>query len=184
MQLNDDKNIHPLWPVFQEALSQVTQGKGEERHGHGNDFLEQPWLHYARVHGEGFLTGQAAKKLEEAVMNRNTLTHEQWIKEMTGVLVYVGMAILYKEMRKIAVDQITQTSATFDGLQWGVSSLEQVFHPVTEGKDVNVKHFPSPTPQVDRSGAQAGSNGEVYRREPMKVDRSLDRSPQATIRPL
>lgn len=88
---------HPLEAVFRECLEQVTVGKGQ-RHG-GNDipFMEQPWKHYAGMHGRGFLTGQAAKKLEEAAAIKNG---DEFIREVLGAIAYCGMAILYEKEKQ------------------------------------------------------------------------------------
>lgn len=84
---------HPLSSVLQDCLSQVTSGKGDERHGQGKIFLDQPWKWLADTHGVGFLTGQAAKKLEEA---QSFEDHHRWEREMKGVIVYAAMAMLYR----------------------------------------------------------------------------------------
>ena len=85
---------HPLMPIFEAAIKQVMYGKGERHGGALTPFMEQPWLHYAKLHGIGFLTGQAAKKLEEAA---STKQGEAFIQEMLGAMVYTGMAILYSQ---------------------------------------------------------------------------------------
>lgn len=82
---------HPLYPVFMEAIEQAMYGKGERHGGAVTPFLEQPWRHYATLHGRGFLTGQAAKKLEEAASLR---MGEAFIAEALGAVVYTGMAII------------------------------------------------------------------------------------------
>lgn len=87
------RDSHPLHQVFDAAMEQVTSGKGEERHGNGKDFLDQPWRRIADAHGTGFLTGQAAKKLEEA---QRFTEHERWEREMLGAMVYIAMAILHR----------------------------------------------------------------------------------------
>ena len=83
---------HPLDAAFDDVIEQVTRGKGEQRHGKGAEFWQQPWTRYAENHGIGFLTGQAAKKLDEA----QGFMHDQprWEREMLGVIAYAGMAIL------------------------------------------------------------------------------------------
>lgn len=83
---------HPLYPVFVRAISQAMYGKGERHGGAKTSFLDQPWTHYAKLHGRGFLTGQAAKKLEEAVSTREGTAFED---ELLGAMVYIGMAILH-----------------------------------------------------------------------------------------
>lgn len=82
---------HPLYDVFTKAIHQAMYGKGERHGGARTPFLEQPWAHYAKLHGRGFLTGQAAKKLEEAASTREGTAFED---ELLGAIVYVGMAII------------------------------------------------------------------------------------------
>jgi hypothetical protein len=45
------------------------------------------------MHGRGFLTGQAAKKLEEAASKREG---QPFIDEALGAIVYLGMAVLHE----------------------------------------------------------------------------------------
>lgn len=91
-KIND--NEHPLAEAFMMVIEQVSKGKGMERHGgEGVEFYEQPWKRLADTHGIGFLTGQAAKKLEEA----QRMEGSAWSKEMLGAMAYMGMAILYKD---------------------------------------------------------------------------------------
>lgn len=85
---------HPLRAVFALAIEQATRGKGVRHGGEATPFLEQPWVHYGKMHGRGFLTGQAAKKLEEAASTRQG---EAFITEALGALVYIGMAILKEQ---------------------------------------------------------------------------------------
>jgi hypothetical protein len=82
---------HPLYPVMCAAIAQAMWGKGERHGGDLVEFTSQPWAHYAKMHGRGFLTGQAAKKLEEAASTREG---EAFETEVLGAIVYLGMAIL------------------------------------------------------------------------------------------
>lgn len=82
---------HPLTPVLLAAVEQAMFGKGERHGGNVTPFLEQPWVHYGKMHGRGFLTGQAAKKLEEAASTREGIAFET---EVFGAIVYLGMAVL------------------------------------------------------------------------------------------
>jgi len=82
---------HPLTPILLAAVEQAMYGKGERHGGNVTPFLEQPWVHYGKMHGRGFLTGQAAKKLEEAASTREGLAFET---EVFGAIVYLGMAVL------------------------------------------------------------------------------------------
>jgi hypothetical protein len=91
---------HPLYPVMCAAIAQAMWGKGERHGGDLIEFTEQPWAHYAKMHGRGFLTGQAAKKLEEAASTRSGMPFEQ---EMLGAMVYTGMAVLTERMGGAAV---------------------------------------------------------------------------------
>jgi len=95
--LVEDFATHPLYPVFVAAINQAMYGKGERHGGAKTPFLAQPWAHYAKLHGRGFLTGQAAKKLEEAA---STKTGEAFEQEMLGAMVYIGMAILNNKGEK------------------------------------------------------------------------------------
>jgi len=69
-------------------------GKGERHGGVEVDFMEQPWRHYAKMHGRGFLTGQAAKKLEEAASIKYG---EEFRREVLGAIVYAGMALIWED---------------------------------------------------------------------------------------
>lgn len=91
MPRNNDPTSHPLYPVFMQAIDQVMNGKGERHGGAATPFEEQPWNHYAKLHGRGFLTGQAAKKLEEAASKRHG---EAFINESLGAMVYMAMAVI------------------------------------------------------------------------------------------
>lgn len=90
---------HPLFPVLVAAIQQAMFGKGERHGGASTPFLDQPWSHYARMHGRGFLTGQAAKKLEEAASKRAGDAFEQ---EVLGAIVYAACAILHERSQSHA----------------------------------------------------------------------------------
>lgn len=92
--LHDVLVNHPLYPVMMAAIRQVAFGKGVRHGGDAAPFLEQPWKHYAAMHGRGFLTGQAAKKLEEAASTREGALFEN---EVLGAIAYCGMAILHEQ---------------------------------------------------------------------------------------
>ena len=95
-------NKHPLYPILMNVMEQAMYGKGKRHGGNATPFLEQPWVHYSKMHGRGFLTGQAAKKLEEAASTR---TGEAFVNEVLGAIVYCGMAILYETARKEPLDE-------------------------------------------------------------------------------
>lgn len=82
---------HPLFGIFVQAIEQAMYGKGVRHGGAMTPFTEQPWAHYTKMHGRGFATGQAAKKLEEASALH---TGEPFEREVFGAMVYAGMSIL------------------------------------------------------------------------------------------
>lgn len=84
---------HPLFSHFMEAIEQAMYGKGTRHGGATTPFLQQPWVHYAKMSGRGFLTGQAAKKLEEAASQR---VGDSFMLEMYGAMVYSGMAVIHE----------------------------------------------------------------------------------------
>lgn len=90
---------HPLDHIYGLALSQLEKGKGKERHGEDRSFLQQKWVHITDAVGLGFLTGQAIKKLEEAVDCKDKMSYAEWEKEMVGALNYIAMAVYYEKMR-------------------------------------------------------------------------------------
>lgn len=92
---SQDKQLteHPLYPIFMAAIEQAMFGKGGRHGGNVTPFMEQPWTHYAKMHGRGFLTGQAAKKLEEAASTRQG---EAFYTEVLGAIVYSGMALIHE----------------------------------------------------------------------------------------
>jgi hypothetical protein len=91
-ELSNGKDpIHPLQKAFDLAIDQAVNGKGT-RHGGGlTPFYDQRWKRLAENgHGMGFLTGQAQKNLEEAIVKEG----DAWERGMVEVLVWVAMAIL------------------------------------------------------------------------------------------
>ena len=86
--------MHPLEVIFKKAVDQVASGKGNERHGDGGDFMIQPWVNITKLHGRGFLTGQAQKKLEEAVRKRVGHNYDWYERELLGAINYLAMALL------------------------------------------------------------------------------------------
>lgn len=85
------EECHPLYAPLMCAIEQAMRGKGERHGGATTPFLEQQWVALAKSHGIGFLTGQAAKKLNEAAAGKSGEAYE---RELLGAIVYIGMAIL------------------------------------------------------------------------------------------
>ena len=82
--------------VLLAAWNQVISGKGDERHGKGQFLDEQQWVNLARHHGIGFLTGQAAKKLNETP---GLQTKDARIRELQGAIAYAAFAIMMEEVQ-------------------------------------------------------------------------------------
>lgn len=91
------KAAHPLELIFGDAVTQATKGKGERHGGEAIPFYDQQWVRLADTHGNGFLTGQAAKKLTEAVESGNIEKDpEAFEREVLGAMVYLGMSLLHR----------------------------------------------------------------------------------------
>lgn len=96
------KNIETLAQVYRDAIRQVAEGKGAERHGgSSDDFLTQPWRWITENYGEGFLLGQVAKKTHEATKAQDW-DHERWEREVLGAIAYLGFAVVYRRLNKDA----------------------------------------------------------------------------------
>lgn len=139
---------HPLYPVFMAAIEQAMYGKGERHGGNVTPFLDQPWKHYADMHGRGFLTGQAAKKLEEAASTRNG---DAFKMEVLGAIVYCGMSVIHEQ---------GESNPESDWIEWGGGEC-----PVPAGTPVMIRlrngseHGPFPALQVvAASGVDASSD--------------------------
>lgn len=85
-------NFTRLCEVFDMAYEQAANGKGIERHGFDMAFEHQPMQDIARLHGLGFLTGQADKKSREAL---HMVDAERQIHELLGAINYLAGAIIY-----------------------------------------------------------------------------------------
>lgn len=86
---------HPLQGVFDDCIDQAASGKGEERHGHGKPFMQQPWVTLGDTYSSGFLFGQAAKKLSEAQF---LPTPEARLRERLGAINYIAMGIIHERI--------------------------------------------------------------------------------------
>lgn len=112
------RNSELLAGVFAAVMQQVTAGKGAERHGKGADFLGQPWKKIADDFGEGFLLGQAAKKMREAT-HASGWEHERWEREMLGAIAYLGFAVVNRRiMVRDAIEELTRTNDTTIAMQY------------------------------------------------------------------
>lgn len=98
-------NEEHLLNVLKQVADQVANGKGQERHGHGLNLEQQPWKTITDNVGEGFLVGQALKKLMElrTFTPKNDTSEEcqkayrAWEREALGAIAYTAMAIMYRQ---------------------------------------------------------------------------------------
>lgn len=90
----------PLNRVLMMAYNHAAVGKGRERHANGGDFLTQDIMAIARVHGIGFQTGQAEKKVREShgMMDRGDYRLAK--AELLGAINYLAAAYLLIEEKE------------------------------------------------------------------------------------
>lgn len=90
----------PLKRVLMTAYNHAAVGKGRERHANGGDFLTQDIMAIARVHGIGFQTGQAEKKVREShgMMERGDYRAAR--AELLGAINYLAAAYLLMEEKE------------------------------------------------------------------------------------
>lgn len=76
--------------VLKEAENFTLKGKGEDRHGLGKPLNNQPWRFISESLGNGFLLGQAVKKIIES----DNMDKDAAIKELFGAISYITFAIM------------------------------------------------------------------------------------------
>ena len=89
--VNVNEGYYALFSVLNDALNQAQSGKGEERHGNGLSFLEQPALTITRAVGLGFPLGQAMKKIQEC----QRMDTDAAKRELLGAINYLAAAVLF-----------------------------------------------------------------------------------------
>jgi hypothetical protein len=89
--VNVMEGYYPLFCVLNDALNQAQVGKGAERHGNGESFMEQPALTITRTVGLGFPLGQAMKKIQES----QRMDTDAAKRELLGAINYLAAAILF-----------------------------------------------------------------------------------------
>lgn len=89
-----DLSIEHLTKILSEVVDQITHGKGQERHGSGIPFQDQPWKHILDNVGDGFSTGQALKKIFEL---KSLTSLPAYKREVLGAIAYLCMSLMYKE---------------------------------------------------------------------------------------
>lgn len=89
-------NYQLIRDVLDQALEQASTGKGEERHGKGLDFGDQPMLSIsAMLNSPDGMAYQAVKKVIES---RGLSTTNAKVAELLGAINYIaGMVIYYQD---------------------------------------------------------------------------------------
>jgi hypothetical protein len=84
-----------LTSVLNEALQQVANGKGNQRHGRGKPFTKQPILELGRMlpSADGHIF-QAMKKSQEAANMAAGGRPTHAVQELLGAIVYTAAAII------------------------------------------------------------------------------------------
>ena len=90
----------PLKRVLMTAYNHAAVGKGRERHANGGDFLTQDIMAIARVHGIGFQTGQAEKKVRESHGMVDRGEYRAARAELLGAINYLAAAYLLMEEKE------------------------------------------------------------------------------------
>ena len=89
--LNGDvPGYEALRAELEAAYNQSARGKGVERHANNKPWTGQPIFEIARRHGHAFLSGQAEKKLQEAVGMIARGEIDKARHELMGVIVYTA----------------------------------------------------------------------------------------------
>lgn len=92
--------FEPLADVLARAFRQAAFGKGQDRHGGGLPFVEQPMQQIIKLHGLGFPLGQAAKKCQEA----QRMPADRAVHELLGAIVYIAGAVVALDMDHAATN--------------------------------------------------------------------------------
>jgi hypothetical protein len=98
---------YPFADVLAYCVTQVVHGKGNERHGDGKRFIEQPWVSLAFSHGVGFCTGQTEKKWIEANGSVIATDHARYLNEVAGAINYALFALILLCDREVASKRIS-----------------------------------------------------------------------------
>uniref|UniRef100_A0A6M3MGN4 Uncharacterized protein n=1 Tax=viral metagenome TaxID=1070528 RepID=A0A6M3MGN4_9ZZZZ len=96
-QYNDVPGYERLRDVLERAMKQASRDKGAERHANDKPFHEQPMQVIADEHGEGFILGQARKKVLEAQQMVYRCENDKAVHELLGAIVYLAGAVIHLE---------------------------------------------------------------------------------------
>ncbi len=86
-----------LRDILDAAFRQAAQGKGKERHATDNAWADQPIGTIGRMVGPGFNSGQAIKKLTEAMGMLSRGERDAARREVLGAIVYAASVVMLIE---------------------------------------------------------------------------------------
>lgn len=92
-RVTTEDRYESLRDVLELAYRQAAYGKGQDRHGVGQPFTNQPMQHLLDLYGYGFAAGQIGKKVQEA----QRLPKDKAIHELLGAIVYAAGLVIYLE---------------------------------------------------------------------------------------
>lgn len=82
--------------VLQEALDQAQSGKGHQRHGGDKlPFSGQSWSQITAAVGGGYLAGQYAKKMAEAM----SLPADEGRPDLLGAIIEAALLVIYRDVK-------------------------------------------------------------------------------------
>ncbi|TAJ97140.1 MAG: hypothetical protein EPO10_28840 [Reyranella sp.] len=84
-----DPKFGPYRHQLMRAYKMVAEGKGQQRHGAGRAWNDQPIITISRSVGVGFPLGQALKKIEESTRMEDTAA----VNELLGSIGYICAAV-------------------------------------------------------------------------------------------
>lgn len=93
-QSSQPEHYRKLRDILDAAYHQAASGKGKERHATDNAWQDQPIGQIGRMVGPGFNSGQAIKKLTEAMGMLKRGERDAAIREVLGAIVYSASVIM------------------------------------------------------------------------------------------
>jgi hypothetical protein len=89
------EQYEPLRQALDQAYHRAAYGKGNDRHGTGLPFAEQPMQHILDLVGPGYATGQICKKAQES----HRLPRDRAVQELLDVIVYAAGLVVWIERK-------------------------------------------------------------------------------------
>jgi len=83
-----------LRDILDAAFHQASEGKGKERHANDDAWQDQPIGQIGRMVGPGFNSGQAIKKLTEAMGMLSRGQRDAARREVLGAIVYAASVVM------------------------------------------------------------------------------------------